>query len=385
MVGARCAGAPTALKLAQHGHKVLLVEKDPWPSNMPMSTHLIHPHGVAYLKRWGLHDAILARAPGTTRWWVDLHGVVLDGTPPAVEGNEISYAPRRALLDAMLVDAAVDAGAEFRPQFRVVDLMHDDDGVCGIRGKPASGPVAEERARIVIGADGPASVVARCVGAPESHQEPVVQSNIWSYWRGVPVDHVRLYIREEAGAFAFPSSDDMVLVAANLMYPAFVEARRDRATAYYAMLARAAPELRAMVDAAEQVDRFYAGCTRAFVRPAWGPGWALVGDAGMKKDPVTAQGISSAFEYAEKLAAAIHCGLSGAEPMDDALTAYERERDTRMMPFYRFTAQLSRFAKPTPALRAEYERIQADPRATRDLFGAVALSVSPDVALPPPA
>ena len=240
-----------------------------------------------------------------------------------------------------------------------------------------------ERARLVIGADGPNSIVARCAGAKESRCEPIVQSNIWSYWEGLALDHVRLYIREHKGAFAFPASDGTVLVAANLMHDEFVAARRDREAAFHARVEEVAPDLRAMLPGGTRTEDFHGGCTRAFVREATGPGWALVGDAGMKKDPVTAQGISTAFRCAEMLAEAAADGLSGRRPLDEALTDYATARDDWLLPYYHFTAQLARFARPGERLAAYYRAIQNDPAETARLFGCVALTHSPDDVLPP--
>ncbi len=373
--------------LARKGRRVLLLDRDRFPSDMGQSTHLIHPLGVAHLRNWGVLPEIATRAAPFTDWRVDLHGIVLEGAPPAVDGHNTSHGPRRHLLDGVLAEAAVAAGAEFRDGVRVVDLVERDGRVAGVvtrggNGGPG-GKRQVERARLVIGADGPGSVVARSAGARESLVEPIEQSNIWSYWRGIALDHVRLYIRERAGAFAFPSSDGTVLVAANLMHDEFVRARRDRAAAFHARLEEVAPDLRAMVAGAERLEAFHGGCTRSFVRAAAGPGWALVGDAGMKKDPVTAQGISTAFRCAEMLAAAADDGLSGRRPLDAALAGYHAERDRWLLPFYRFTAQLARFAKPTEAQAAFYRETQADPAATARLFGAVALTDSPDTVLPP--
>ena len=369
--------------LARRGHRVLLVDRDRFPSERGQSTHLIHPLGVARLRAWGVLPAIEARAVPFTDWRVDMHGIVLEGAPPAVEGHRTSHGPRRRLLDGVLAEAASAAGAEFRERTRAVDLITRDGRVAGLAMADRRGRRFDERARVVIGADGPTSLVARRVGARESHREPIVQSNIWTYWRGIALDHVRLYIRERAGAFAFPSSDGAVLVAANLMHDEFVRARRGRETAYYARLAEIAPDLREMVAGATQVDRLHAGCTRGFVRRAAGPGWALVGDAGMKKDPVTAQGISAAFRCAEMLAEAVDDGLSGRRPLDDALTAYEAERDRWLMSFYRFTARLARFARPTGAQAAFYRAARGDAAVTARLFGAVALTESPETLFEP--
>ncbi len=368
--------------LARKGHRVLLLDRDRFPSEMGQSTHLIHPLGVAHLRAWGVLPEIAARADPFTDWRVDLHGTVLEGAPPAVDGHGESYGPRRQLLDGTLAEGAVAAGAEFRDGTRVVDLVEDGGTVAGVVISGQDGRRQTERARLVVGADGPASVVARCVGAKESLCEPVVQSNIWSYWEGIPLDHVRLYIREHKGAFAFPASDGTVLVAANLMHNEFVAARRDREAAFHARLGEVAPDLRDKLPGARRVEGFHGGCTRAFVREAAGPGWALVGDAGMKKDPVTAQGISTAFRCAEMLAGAADDGLNGRRPLADALASYGEERDAWLLPYYHFTAQLARFARPTDTLAAYYRAIQPDPAATARLFGCVALTHSPDDVLP---
>ncbi|MCY4404971.1 MAG: FAD-dependent oxidoreductase, partial [Rhodospirillaceae bacterium] len=368
--------------LARKGHRVLLLDRDRFPSEMGQSTHLIHPLGVAHLRSWGVLPEIAARANPFTGWRVDLHGIVLEGTPPAVGGHNESFGPRRRLLDGVLAEAAVAAGAAFRDGTRVVDLIEDGGSVAGVVTLGQDGRRHSERARLVIGADGPGSAVARCAGAEESLCEPVIQSNIWSYWEGIPLDHVRLYIREHKGAFAFPASDGTVLVAANLMHDEFVAARRNREAAFLARLAGVAPDLRDMLPGANRVEGFHAGCTRAFVREAAGSGWALVGDAGMKKDPVTAQGISTAFRSAEMLAEAADDGLNGRRPLGDALAAYGEARDAWLLPYYHFTAQLARFARPTEKLAAYYRAIQPDPAATARLFGCVALTHSPEDVLP---
>ena len=368
--------------LARKGLRVLLLDRDRFPSDMGQSTHLIHPLGVAHLRDWGVLPQIATRAAPFTGWRVDLHGTVLRGAPPAVDGRNESYGPRRHLLDGVLAEAAVATGAEFRDGARVVDLVEDRGRVAGIVTTSQRGKRHIERARLVIGADGPNSIVARCAGARESLCEPVVQSNIWGYWEGVALDHVRLYIRERKGAFAFPASDGTVLVAANLMHDEFVAARRNREAAFHARVEEVAPDLREMLPGARRVEEFHGGCTRAFVREAAGPGWALVGDAGMKKDPVNAQGISTAFRCAEMLAQVADDGLSGRRPLDEALADYTKERDAWLLPYYHFTAQLARFAKPTERLAAFYRATQPDPDATARLFGCVALTHSPEEVLP---
>ena len=166
------------------------------------------------------------------------------------------------------------------------------------------------------------------------------------------------------------------------MHDEFVAARRDREAAFLARLAEVAPDLRDMLPGAHRVEGFHAGCTRAFVREAAGPGWALVGDAGMKKDPVTAQGISTAFRCAEMLAEAADDGLSGRRPLGDALAAYGEARDAWLLPYYHFTAQLARFARRPTRWQPTTARSSPIPRATACLFGCVALTHSPEDVLP---
>lgn len=383
VVGARCAGAPTAMLLAGKGHSVLLLERDAMPSNMPHSTHLIHPLGVAYLRDWGLLKALAARATSFTDWTVDLHGAKLHGPPPPVGGMAHSLAPRRDILDGVLADAAVRAGAELRDNCRVSDLIFSDGRVIGVRGKNKVGREFSACAQLVIGADGPASMVAKCAGAAEHHVEPPLQSNIWSYWRGLPINHLHITIREGAGAFAFPSSDGSVLVSANLMHGDFLKARRYKEASFHAMLMRVAPKLAAALAEGERIDRFYSGCTRSFVRRAWGPGWALVGDAGMKKDPVTAQGIASAFASADMLATAVDRSLVNEETLAVELAKFERARDDWLLPYYEFTLRLAAFAKPNPELAAFNQALSRDREGRAQLFGAVSLAFSPEKLMAP--
>ncbi|MBI06252.1 MAG: FAD-dependent oxidoreductase [Rhodospirillaceae bacterium] len=377
VVGARCAGAPTAMILAQKGYRVLLLERDGVPSNMMHSTHLIHPLGVAYLKDWGLLKTIEARSTPFTDWTVDLHGAVMHGPPPPFSGVAHSIAPRRDILDGELAAAAERAGAELQFNCRVNGLMFEDGRVVGVEAKDKEGCKFQARTKLVIGADGPGSMVAKCTAAEEYHVEPPLQSNIWSYWQNVDIKHLYITVHQNAGVFAFPSSDDTVLIASNLMYGEFLDARRRKEAAFYERLNQTAPHIAAKVSSGERVDRFYSGCTRSFVRRSHGPGWALVGDAGMKKDPVTAQGIATAFASADMLALAVDHGIRSGN-LDAELAEYERARDKWLMPYYHFTLQLASFAKPNKRQEKLNRALIDDEQGRAQLFGAVSLTCSPD-------
>lgn len=122
VVGARCAGSPTAMLLARRGYRVLLLDRARFPSDT-ISTHWIWPPGVACLKRWGLLDRVVAsNCPPIRSLGLDLGAFVLTGVLPAVEGVDEMYAPRRTVLDKLLLDAAAEAGAEVREGFAVTGL-----------------------------------------------------------------------------------------------------------------------------------------------------------------------------------------------------------------------------------------------------------------------
>src|SRR5262249_52857687 len=168
IVGARCAGSPVALLLARKGYKVLLVDRMSFPSDMAFSNHFVHQAGAAALKRWGLLERLAATGcpPITHDYW-DYGAFSLSGPVPAADGVNTAFAPRRIMLDPLLVSAAVESGAELRDGFSAQELLWENGRVTGIRGR-CKGAVVSEKARIVIGADGMFSMVAKAVKPPET-------------------------------------------------------------------------------------------------------------------------------------------------------------------------------------------------------------------------
>src|SRR5262245_11463339 len=187
IIGARCAGSPTAMLLARKGYRVLLVDKAGFPSDTP-STHFIWQAGVSRLKQWGLLERLRAtNCPPVTRISLDLGDFVLRGTPPPMpDGTVEAYGPRRTVLDKILADAAGEAGAELREHFEVQELSFDNGRVTGIRGRTQNGSMVTEQARIVIGADGRNSLVARAAKAREYHTSPPLAPTCFTYWSNVP-------------------------------------------------------------------------------------------------------------------------------------------------------------------------------------------------------
>src|SRR4051812_11286049 len=171
VVGARCAGSPTAMLLARQGHRVLVVDRATFPSDT-VSTHLIHAPGVAALARWGLLDRVTGTGcPAIESYSFDFGPFAITGRPHPADGVATAYAPRRTVLDKILVDAAADAGAEVREGFTVEEVLVEDGAVVGIRGHDAGGSPVVERARVVVGADGRNSHVVRAVHPEQYHEK----------------------------------------------------------------------------------------------------------------------------------------------------------------------------------------------------------------------
>jgi flavin-dependent dehydrogenase len=227
VVGARCAGSPTAMLLARKGYRVLLVDKAGFPSGT-LSTHWIHQPGVARLERWGLRERLAATGcPPITSITMDLGPFALRGTPPPSGDVAEAYCPRRTVLDKLLVDAAVEAGAELREHFSVQDLVWDGECVSGITGRSAMGTTVTERARMVIGADGIHSLVARQVAAPTYNTRPTFQCGYYSYWSGVPLDGVEFYPRDHRGFGALPTHHGLTCIIVGWPHDEFHAFRAD--------------------------------------------------------------------------------------------------------------------------------------------------------------
>ncbi|HEX4979649.1 MAG TPA: NAD(P)/FAD-dependent oxidoreductase [Acidimicrobiales bacterium] len=345
VVGARCAGAPTAMLLAQRGHRVLLVDRTTFPSDT-ISTLLVNPPGVAAMARWGVLDRVVATGcPAIRTFSFDFGPVVVSGTPDPDDGVSTGYAPRRYILDKILVDAAADAGAEIREGFTLEELLTEDGTVVGIAGHGADGSRVEERARVVVGADGWNSTIARAVGAEKYNELPVLGTAFYTYWSRLPVEGMTTYIRGDRGVALIPTNDDATLVLVGCPYAQAREFRRDVESGYLAAVDRV-PELAARLRDATRESRIVAGGVPNFFRKPFGPGWALVGDAAYVKDPITAQGITDALTGAERCAEAIDAALTGTRPYDDAMGDYQRRRDARALPIYEYTTQLARLEPP---------------------------------------
>jgi flavin-dependent dehydrogenase len=379
VIGARCAGAATAMLLARAGLGVLLVDRAELPSDIPHG-HFVHRHGPARLAAWGLLEPILAtNAPAVTAMTTDFGDGPLASDDLSVDGVPLGVAPRRDRLDAVLVDAAVAAGAELRDRYAVMDHTRDGDRVTGIVGRDArTGARTNETARIVIGADGRNSALARSVGAQATESAPTATCWYFSYYSGVPAPGLELYSRPGRVVLLFPTNDDLAGLFVGFAIGDLAQVRADPDTHMLAAV-DAIPGLGERIRAGRREERCY-GATQLpnFLRTPHGPGWALVGDAGCHKDPFMALGICDALRDAELLAGAIGDGLSGARPLHDALADYERRRNAATLPEYHVNLALARFS-PLPE---EHRRLRAalrhDPEARRHFFLATQGMVAPE-------
>lgn len=377
VVGARCAGSPLAMLLARKGYRVLLLDRAKFPSNMPISTHLVHQPGIARLKRWGLLERLKASGcPPLNSYNYDTGEFTLTGCPPPAEGVTEAYAPRRTVLDKILVDAAIEAGAELRECFSVETLTASGQSVTGIRGLTEDGRAVTEQARIVVGADGMNSVVARSVRAPEYNTVPPVMVTHFSYWSGVRLAGVELYPRDYRFVYGWNTNDGLALVGANWALSRFPKLPAGVEESFFQLVDSAAPDLATRLRAGKREERWYGGAIPGFFRKPYGDGWALVGDAGYKKDPCTAAGITDAFRDVEFLAAAIDDGLAGRRSAEQSMADYELRRNTIAMPIYQFTCQSAKFEPATPEMRQLLAALRSNQLETNRFFGLIAQTTS---------
>jgi flavin-dependent dehydrogenase len=280
------------------------------------------------------------------------------------------------VLDDILVQAAVEAGAELRTGFSVEELKWDNDRVVGIRGREKGGSAVTEEARIVVGADGLHSMVARAVQAPEYSTKPPLQGPYFSYWSGVQMNGFEFHAGPFRAAFGWMTNDGLALIGVGFAAQNQAAVRTDIEGHYLRAIAEDAPDLAARMQAGHREERFVGGVVPNYFRKPFGPGWALVGDAGYLKDPCTAEGITDALHSAELLAEAIDSGLSGRQPLDIALGRYEQQRNEAAFPLYEFTCRLATLAPPAPEMQRLFAALQGNQEQTNRFFGLFAQTVS---------
>ena len=358
VVGARLAGAATALQLARAGHDVVMVDRSR-PSRDTSSTHSFARGGVVELQRLGLLDELVASGAPEIRA-VSFHhaGEATRHTLKDRAGVDFLVAPRRYVLDDLLARAAVEAGARLVTDTTVSGLQWSDGRVTGVHAHDLDDTPLELTGRLVVGADGIRSAVARHVAAPIVQRYAPTGSCFYTYVSGVPWDGIELYVEDGAFAGVFPTHHGEACVwlirPVELMEPVITAGAR-RLGAWMASLQRAVPELARKVRSGTVTAplRGYVALPN-HVRRAAGPGWALVGDAGYHRDPITGHGMTDALRDAGLLAEAADAVLRGVCPERVALRRYEQQRDTAVEQVFAITRALGAFP---PA--AEFLDLQA--------------------------
>jgi 2-polyprenyl-6-methoxyphenol hydroxylase-like FAD-dependent oxidoreductase len=347
--------------LARTGYRVLLLDGATFPSDT-ISSHLVHQTGLARIKRWGLLDELMATGcPPMTRAQFDMPIGHIAGDLIPVDGVEFNCIPRRHILDTLLVRAAIAAGAELREGFKVAGLLTEGDRVVGVRGSARGGPDVQERAAVVVGADGRNSTVARLVGAEKYRDDGTRTVQYYSYWADTDHPEPTLYTRSDWGVAVGPTHDGLTIVSMGAR-PAFTAEFRDDTEAAFRARIESIPDLAERLAPGHRTEPFRGLVDIPnFRRRSHGPGWVLAGDAGYYKDPVTAQGISDAFRDADELAVAIDNGLSGREDLGAALAGYQQARDQATAAAYDWTLVSTEFVPDDPNTHAFLGQVAGDP------------------------
>ena len=376
IVGARCAGSATALLLARAGLKVLVVDRQEYGSDAN-STHALMRGGVLQLARWGLLDALLrSNAPfiRTTTFHYGDETITIPIKPDERAAGLL--APRRTVLDRILVDAAREGGAEVIHNTVMREPLRDRAGrVSGVSLRLADGSACDVHAGIVVGADGIGSAVARQVGARVRRRGSASSSVLYGYLAHAGLEGYHWFYRPHIGAGAIPTNDGLSCVFVGVPTDRFdLELRLDVDGGYLAILDALAPELAETARSQGLAERLrgFRG-TPGYIREAYGQGWALVGDAGFFRDPLTAHGISDALRDAEGLADAIIAGTT----FD--LRRYEDERDALAHPLLDATDAVVSFDWTIEQLQGHHKALNAAMKSEVDLIRARATNRAPAV------
>jgi flavin-dependent dehydrogenase len=353
VVGARAAGAATALLLARLGHDVILLDRAVFPADT-LSTHQIARTGVVQLHRWGLLQRVLdSGAPAIRQVTFAAEGESITRPIKHKSGVDLLVAPRRYILDTLVAEAAAESGVDVRLGVTVSGVRLSDGGrATGVYGFDRHGLPLEIDARFVVGADGLRSRVAGAVGAEVVEDRGDNGAAQYAYYDGVDWTGIELIVSDRALTGVFPTHDGQACIWVCSPSTDAHEARRaatSRAEAFTSYLDRTAPELAARLRTGRRTSQV-TGMLRTpnFIRQAHGPGWALVGDAGYHRDAVTGHGISDAYRDAELLAVALDQALRGELEERAALAGYQAERDRSLREIFDVTCALAGYP-PVPA------------------------------------
>lgn len=373
VVGGRCAGGATAMLLARGGLRVLVVE-GARPGADTLSTHALMRGGVVQLHRWGLLDAVIdagTPAIATTEFAYGDQIESIDLRPGG--GVSALYGPRRTVLDPLLLDSAQAAGAQVRMPALVKRLLTRGSVVVGIEGiDRGTGTPFRATAPVTIGADGRNSMVAQAVDAAIRRRGHASGAIVYGYVPGFARGRYRWAYRPGVTAGVVPTGDGLACVWAGTDSARFAEQRSaGLESVYHSLLAEAAPDVARMVAAGPPARLHAFPGTPGLLRACAGPGWALVGDAGYFKDPITAHGITDALRDAELLARAVLDTPGGGTARRAALRDYESVRDRLSLPLFDVTDRIAGYQWDLDELRGYLKELSAAMRPEVDALLAL--------------
>jgi len=367
VVGARCAGAATAAFLSRAGVRTLCIDRSRMPSPYVMSTHFVQPPGMDVLDELGVGERVRELTPPSFRPLSAMDDERLYSNYP---DGRAAYCVRRTTLDPIVWDAAEDSGATLRDEHTVVELVQDDGRVTGV---VVDTPRGRETlmADIVIGADGKNSTIARLTGV-ESYEHFVLdRGGYWGYFPTPEVWHDRsrydcdgiIAFEGDGLRYVFQCDGDLLLIAG---VPPAAQARgwredhRARLHEYLSASKLTEPLVRGAEPVGDVIGLLK---YESFLRRPVGPGFALVGDAGVVLDFVTGQGITQALLNAKALAETVVDG-SGL-----AFERYHRQRDADVMPLFLDAKRLGTVGINSPVMRLIFR--EASRQGDFDAFTAI--------------
>jgi flavin-dependent dehydrogenase len=383
IVGARCAGASLAVHLARAGQSVLLLDAARLPSDQPMSTHFISPLGVSWLDELGVGAEVRSMSPPSKVLRLDLLGTALD-VPFA--RDRAGHCLRRLHLDRLLQEAAVGAGASLRDRTKVVGVIRENGRVVGVEGGEGERAHTTYRANLVVGADGRHSTVAQLVGAKEYLGYDNPRFGYWAYWRAkpawktdpelAPFDAYIGFFPDHVIRFVFQTDSDLLCIGA-MPLMADLPSWKGRHEEKYLEALRAAPVTAKLTDGHRFEGKLLGLLAARYgFHEAVGPGFALVGDAGLHKDPTPGFGITDALRDARNLARAI---VAGGEL---AMQRYWRQRDVDSIDLFHFARDLADPGYVSPLNRLVYERARKSPAVLARLSAQADREISPYEVVP---
>lgn len=356
IVGARCAGSAAAVPLARAGLEVVVLDKARFPSDT-MSTHVLVPNGVQELQFMGALPKILALNPAKSRYLTLQDGdVEIEERFKPFSGIDYGLCIPRDLQDATLVEAARDAGADVRESTKVERVVWRDGRAVGVVCRTREGEY-EIQAELVIGADGRQSRIAAEVGSWTPYRASKNGRGFAFRYLDDPhgtnaPDAFQIFRADGDQVLVLPSCPAGRTLVVNMTDTARVDDyRTDPEGSWEHMLARN-PAVAARIGGATNMSKVrHTTDLSAFYRRSSGPGWALAGDAGHFKDPVTGNGMRDALKFGRLLGEAVATTLHEPAELDAALRTWEAARDADTISTYHWGNRESRPGATSPLTR----------------------------------